>query len=272
MHSPAYLTVWLGSRKVATARTITPWSPLRTPLQVLLHRSAPPLALSEQQPLPGTAVRFTGPWTKSLETLASTTLIRNCSPPLPSQSLGANYEIREHLIRLHASPKKKHKPSARLPRRANAFFVAGMMVAALSSQKRIIQNDPPNAIPNSGHLRHSKTRNSPLHKEGVGCPLHTAIEGGAMAWAIQQQIGAAFDIDRTKLSEGVSRGSLKFWNQYWNYQYQQLLSKRFWHLRSSSMVQFCKKLAANRHFEAAACSSLTLGVTDHGSKLSGFEC
>lgn len=44
--------------------------------------------------------------------------------------------------------------------------------------------------------------------------------------------------------------------------------KRFWHLRSSSMVQFCKKLTANRHFEAAAYSSLTLGVTDQRSPAS----
>ena len=33
----------------------------------------------------------------------------NCSPPLLSQSLGANYEMKEHLMFLHAPPPKKKK-------------------------------------------------------------------------------------------------------------------------------------------------------------------
>ena len=86
----------------------------------------------------------------------------NCSPPLLSQSLGANYEMKEHLMFLHAPPKKKtNKPqhyakckakqkSSRLPRRANAFFVAGMMVL-LCPVTKIIQNGLSNAIPNSRH-------------------------------------------------------------------------------------------------------------------------
>lgn len=164
MYSLAYLTV---SRKVAPARTITPWSPLRTPLQVLLHRSAPPLALSEQQPLPGTAVRFTGAWTKSLETLDSTTLIRNCSPPLPSQSLSANYESGN--IWFGYMPPKKTQTTAlcKIQSETEKLPTAKEGKRVLCSRHDSCcfvlskKNDPPNAIPNSGHLRYPKTQNSP---------------------------------------------------------------------------------------------------------------
>ena len=143
------------------------------------------------------------------------------------------------------------------------------MVAALSSQKRIILNDPPNAIPNSGHLRYLKTRNSPLHKEGVGCPLHTAIEGGAMAWAIQQEIGAAFDIDRTKLSEGVSRGSLKFWNQYWNYQYQATTFKTFLTLQDFVHGPVLQETGCKSTFWGRSVFFTNLGC--HGSRIQAFR-